>query len=87
MLGPRSVCFVRSSWPPARGQEATLPVRTVVAWQCSVACLTPSLVEVGPFHHSVRVRILGYYMLNVAFTCVLWCVLQASFFTLAAPSV
>ncbi|KAH9941193.1 uncharacterized protein BXZ73DRAFT_98408 [Epithele typhae] len=27
---------------------------------------------VGPFNHSVRVRILGYYMLQVAFTCVLW---------------
>ncbi|PIL27671.1 hypothetical protein GSI_10823 [Ganoderma sinense ZZ0214-1] len=28
--------------------------------------------QVGPFHHGPRVRILGYYMLNVAFTCVLW---------------
>ncbi|KAI1798037.1 hypothetical protein LXA43DRAFT_876302 [Ganoderma leucocontextum] len=28
--------------------------------------------QVGPFHHGPRVRIIGYYMLNVAFTCVLW---------------
>ncbi|KAI0646490.1 hypothetical protein C8Q79DRAFT_909611, partial [Trametes meyenii] len=26
----------------------------------------------GPFHHSLHVRIIGYYMLNVSFTCVLW---------------
>ena len=28
---------------------------------------------VGPFGQPVHVRIVGYYMLNVAFTCVLWC--------------
>ncbi|KAI0777246.1 hypothetical protein BD413DRAFT_467318 [Trametes elegans] len=26
----------------------------------------------GPFHHSPYVRMIGYYMLNVSFTCVLW---------------
>ena len=41
-----------------------------------LGCLIPALTEVGPFHHGPRVRILGYYMLNVAFTCVLWCVFQ-----------
>lgn len=38
--------------------------------------LTPDPSEVGPFHHGPRVRIIGYYMLNVAFTCVLWYVFQ-----------
>ncbi|EJF63843.1 hypothetical protein DICSQDRAFT_101936 [Dichomitus squalens LYAD-421 SS1] len=28
--------------------------------------------KTGPFHHGHHVRIIGYYMLNVAFTCVLW---------------
>lgn len=33
-----------------------------------------ALTGVGPFGQPVHVRIIGYYMLNVAFTCVLWSV-------------
>ncbi|RPD65695.1 hypothetical protein L226DRAFT_543154 [Lentinus tigrinus ALCF2SS1-7] len=39
---------------------------------CAGAWTRSDTPAVGPFHHGTRVRIIGYYMLNVAFTCVLW---------------
>ncbi|OBZ77197.1 hypothetical protein A0H81_02515 [Grifola frondosa] len=37
---------------------------------------------VGPFNHSQHVRVIGYYMLNVSFTCVLWAARMSILFSI-----
>ncbi|KAI0827124.1 hypothetical protein BC628DRAFT_1318849 [Trametes gibbosa] len=39
---------------------------------CAGAWTRSDTPATGPFHHSLHARVIGYYMLNVAFTCVLW---------------
>ncbi|EIW55505.1 uncharacterized protein TRAVEDRAFT_171208 [Trametes versicolor FP-101664 SS1] len=41
-------------------------------FMCAGAWTRSDTPATGPFHHSHRVRVIGYYMLNVSFTCVLW---------------
>ncbi|KAI0711363.1 hypothetical protein C8Q76DRAFT_769277 [Earliella scabrosa] len=39
---------------------------------CAGAWTRSDTPQTGPFRHGLRVRVLGYYMLMVSFTCALW---------------
>ncbi|KAH9852440.1 hypothetical protein C2E23DRAFT_885585 [Lenzites betulinus] len=58
----------RLGWDDAWAAFAVISVVFI----CAGAWTRSDTPAVGPFHHSARVRVLGYYMLNVSFTCVLW---------------
>ncbi|KAI0634878.1 hypothetical protein C8Q77DRAFT_1055091 [Trametes polyzona] len=49
---------------------------------CAGAWTRSDTPATGPFHHSPHVRVIGYYMLNVSFTCLLWAARMSILFSI-----